>query len=54
MLVAFPVSSTSHRQTKRDTEWTEHRADFAEHVEELQRGDYGYVVNPAKAYLKLF
>lgn len=42
------------RREKRDAEWTEHRADFAEHVEELRRGDYGYVVNPAKAYLKLF
>ena len=42
------------RREKRDAEWTEHRANFAEHVEELRRGDYGYVVNPAKAYLKLF
>jgi hypothetical protein len=42
------------RREKRDAEWTEHRANFAENVEELRRGDYEYVVNPAKAYLKLF
>ena len=42
------------RQAERDTAWTEHRVDFAAHIEEMRRGDYGYVVNPAKAYLKLF
>lgn len=42
------------RLAKRDAAWAEHRANFAAHTEEMRRGDYGYVVNPAKAYLKLF
>lgn len=42
------------RQAERDAAWEEHRVNFAAHIEEMRRGDYGYVINPAKAYLKLF
>lgn len=42
------------RDAEREAAWTAHRADFHQHVEELRRGDYGYVINPARAYLKLF
>lgn len=42
------------RNAEREAAWTAHRADFNQHVEALRRGDYGYVINPAKAYLKCF
>lgn len=42
------------RRAKRATQWAEHRADYEEHITQIVAGEYGYVVNPAKAYLKLF
>ena len=46
------------RLEKRDAEkreaWSRHREEFGAHAGEMRRGEYGYVVNPAKAYLKLF
>lgn len=46
------------RVEKRDAErreaWERHREEFGAHAEEMRQGEYGYVVNPAKAYLKLF
>jgi hypothetical protein len=42
------------RRAERTTRWAKHREDFRQHVAEITRGDYGYVVNPAQAYLKLF
>lgn len=42
------------REAERAAAWTAHRAEFAAHLEELRQGVYGYVINPAQAYLKLF
>lgn len=42
------------RNAERSEAWGRHREEFGAHAEEMRRGEYGYVVNPAKAYLKLF
>lgn len=42
------------RQAERDAAWVKHRKEFKAHIDELRRGDYGYVINPAQGYLKLF
>lgn len=42
------------RREKKYAEWAAHRQGFADHVEELRSGKVAYVVNPAKAYLRLF
>lgn len=46
------------RRRRRDAEqtarWMKHRAEFARQVDELRAGTFRLVVNPAKAYLKLF
>ena len=39
---------------KREREWETHRAGYTERIDALRAGDYGALVNPAKAYLKLF
>lgn len=44
----------SEQKAKQAAAWKEHRANFTAHIEKVRRGDYGYVINPAKAYLKLF
>lgn len=42
------------REAKRQAEHERHRANFLEHIAAMRAGDYGLVVNPAKAYLNLF
>jgi hypothetical protein len=42
------------REAKRAMAWQEHRKDFGEHIEEMRRGDFQWIANPAQAYLKLF
>jgi len=42
------------RTAKRQAEWERHRTDFGGRIDAIRAGDYGGVVNPAKAYLKLF
>jgi len=42
------------RRAEREAEWKVHRAEFAIHIEAIRAGEYGYLVNPAKAYLNLF
>lgn len=42
------------RAAKRVADWEEHRANFTARIDAMRAGDYGSVVNPAKAYLKLF
>lgn len=46
------------RRLKRDTErqarWVEHRASFTRDIEKVRAGEFGLILNPAKAYLKLF
>lgn len=44
----------SRREADKQSRWSSHRAGFVSRVEELRHGDYGVVINPAKAYLKLF
>ena len=44
----------AEREAERIEAWRGHRADFGGHVGEMRAGEYGYVINPAKAYLKLF
>jgi hypothetical protein len=45
---------TRRRNEERAAKWAEHRRNFLERIEAVRSGDYGAVVNPAKAYLKLF
>jgi hypothetical protein len=42
------------RRSKKAVEWANHRKNFAENLPAMRAGDYGAVINPAKAYLKLF
>ena len=42
------------RREERARNQERHRANFAAHIDQLRAGDYGAVLNPAKAYLKLF
>ena len=42
------------QRARREREWGKHRADFAAQIDAMRAGDYGLIVNPAKAYLKLF
>jgi hypothetical protein len=42
------------RKAEREAAWAAHRAEFAAHIDDLRHGVYGYVINPAQAYLKLF
>lgn len=42
------------REKKREADWAKHRADFAKNIQAVRSGDYGFVLGPAKAYLKLF
>lgn len=39
---------------RREKEWNSHRLEFSKHIDKMRNGDYGSLVNPAKAYLKLF
>ncbi|MDQ0840300.1 NACHT domain-containing protein [Sphingomonas faeni] len=39
---------------ERIANWERHRAEFGAHIDAMRAGDYGNIVNPAKAYLKLF
>lgn len=42
------------RERKRDEDWARHRAQFSAAIADIRKGQYGYVIDPAKAYLKLF
>jgi len=42
------------QRTKRERDWAKHRAEFSERIDAMRAGDYGLIINPAKAYLKLF
>lgn len=42
------------RAAKQAMEWQEHRKGFAAEIDAVRRGDFGMIVNPAKAYLGLF
>lgn len=42
------------REAKRAEDWAKHRANYLERIEEMRTGQYGTVVQPAKAYLKMF
>ena len=42
------------RAAQQTADWERHRADFKSRIEALRAGDYGWVLSPAKAYLKLF
>lgn len=42
------------RQAQREMDRATHRKNLLPHIEAMRRGDYGLVINPAKAYLKLF
>jgi hypothetical protein len=42
------------RKDEREAQWADHRRDFMARIDAVRGGDYGAVVNPAKAYLKLF
>ena len=42
------------RKKEKQKSWTEHRANFLKHIDDLRGGRYGEVVNPAKAYLNLY
>lgn len=44
----------SAKREKRDREWERHRTEFTERIDVLRAGDYGSLINPAKAYLRLF
>lgn len=35
-------------------EWNRHREQFSARIDSLRNGEYGSIINPAKAYLKLF
>lgn len=42
------------RERKRDEDWARHRAQFSAAIADIRKGQYGYIIDPAKAYLKLF
>ncbi len=42
------------RRGKQAVERAEHRKNFSEHLPAMRTGDYGIILNPAKAYLGLF
>jgi hypothetical protein len=42
------------RKAKREADWKVHRTEFTTRIEAMRAGDYGCLVNPAKAYLNLF
>ncbi|MCR9057380.1 MAG: hypothetical protein NXI02_08600 [Rhodobacteraceae bacterium] len=42
------------RKAEREAEWKLHRTEFTIRIEAMRAGDYGGLVNPAKAYLNLF
>lgn len=42
------------QRDERDREWERHRAEFTERIKDMWAGEYSAVINPAKAYLKLF
>lgn len=42
------------RAAKQAMDWQDHRKGFAAEIEGVRRGDFGVIVNPAKAYLGLF
>lgn len=42
------------RQTERQARWLGHRASFTRDIEKVRAGEFGLILNPAKAYLKLF
>jgi len=42
------------RNEEKQKSWSEHRANFLKHIDDLRSGRYGEVVNPAKAYLNLY
>ena len=42
------------RIAKRAMQWREHRQGYAEQIDPMRRGEFGAIVNPAKAYLGLF
>lgn len=42
------------RDAKRAVQWQEHRQSFLPHIEGMRRGEFQYLLNPARAYLKQF
>lgn len=42
------------RQAKRAVAWQEQRKEFEAHIEEMRRGEFKWLFNPAQAYLKRF
>jgi hypothetical protein len=42
------------RAAKRQADWDHHRAEFTVRIDAMRSGEYGAVINPAKAYLHLF
>ncbi len=42
------------RAAQRAADWERHREEFGARIDAMRGGDYGIIVNPAKAYLKLF
>ncbi|WP_433950595.1 NACHT domain-containing protein [Brevundimonas bullata] len=42
------------REAKKTAQWEKHRAQFLSEIDELRAGTLRLIVNPAKAYLKLF
>lgn len=42
------------RRADQEKRWAKHRTDFTRQIEAMRSGEYGVVVSPAKAYLKLF
>lgn len=42
------------QDAKREREWQRQRAEFTARIDAMRRGEYGLIINPAKAYLKLF
>jgi len=42
------------RAAKQAMEWQEHRKGFAAEIDAVRRGEFGMIINPAKAYLGLF
>ena len=43
-----------NRQEKIQKEWADHRARYFEHIDDLRAGKFGYIVNPANAYLGVY
>ena len=44
----------TERAAQRAADWERHRAEFSDRIEDVRAGNYGLIVNPAKAYLGLF